>query len=236
MKKHIMAIGAHIGDAELTCGKTLATHSLRGDDITTVAVTAGERGAPPDRDIEEFKQHNIECAQNFAKALGGQFVCLGYPDGEAPDNGELRYVICDLIRTRKPDVILTHWHKSMHKDHCITARAVDDAVYYAALRGFERSGTDGAPLAPHWARGPYYAENWEDAEDFDPYIFIDVSEGYDLWHKHIQGLWLTNNSPWFGYLKYYDGLSRSRGILVRKDRAECFNVSPYSKRVVQDGF
>ena len=49
MKKHIMAIGAHIGDAELTCGKTLATHAKKGDDITIVAITAGERGAPPDR-------------------------------------------------------------------------------------------------------------------------------------------------------------------------------------------
>lgn len=229
MKKHIMAIGAHIGDAELTCGKTLATHSLKGDDITTVAVTAGERGAPPDRDINEFKQHNIDCAERFAKALKGNFVCLGYPDGEAPDNDELRYKICDLIRERKPDVILTHWEGSMHKDHIITAKAVEDAVYYAGLRGFERKDP------PHWAR-LYFAENWEDPTGFEPYIFNDVSEGYDLWHEHIQGLWLTNNSPWFGYLKYYDGLSQSRGTLVRKARAECFAVRPWSKRVVQDGF
>jgi len=236
MKKHIMAIGAHIGDAELTCGKTLATHAINGDDITVVAVTAGERGAPPGRDQQEFKDYNIQCAKDFATALGGEFFCLGYPDGEAPDNEELRYAICDLIRVRKPDVVMTHWTHSMHKDHIVTAKAVLDGIFYAALRGFERIGPDGNSLPTHWAKGPYYAENWEDATGFEPYIFIDVSKGYDLWYEHIQKLWLTNNSPWFKYLTYYDALSKMRGTLVKKERAECFAVQPHTKRVVQDGF
>jgi len=233
--KHIMAIGAHIGDAELTCGKTLATHSLKGDRITTVAVTAGERGAPPDRDHQEFKQYNIECATRFAEALGGKFFCLGYPDGETQDDETLRLAICDLIRREKPDVVLTHWHGTMHKDHRITAHAVEDAVYYAALRGFERKDADGTPLTQHWAR-LYFAENWEDAAGFEPYVYVNVSDGYDLWYEHIQGLWLTNNSPWFKYRDYYDSLSRQRGIRVRKERAECFSVQPHSKYVVMEGF
>ena len=228
--KHIMAIGAHIGDAELTTGKTLATHSLLGDRITTVAVTAGERGAPPGRDMAEFAKHNIECAKAFAGALSGKFICMGYPDGEAPDNEELRHKICDIIRAEKPNVILTHWSDSLHKDHSVTSRAVQDAVFYAALRGFERENP------PHWASGPYYAENWEDSHGFEPYIFIDVTVGYALWYEHIQKLWLTNNSPWFKYREYYDALSRSRGALVHKERAECYAVSPYSKKVVQESF
>ena len=39
----ILAIGAHIGDMELTCGGVLATHALKGDKIVTVALTAGEK-------------------------------------------------------------------------------------------------------------------------------------------------------------------------------------------------
>jgi len=236
MKKHIMAIGAHIGDAELTCGMTLATHSLRGDDITIVAVTAGERGAPPGQDVGEFKDYNIECAQRFAKALGGEFFCLGYPDGEAPDNDELRYAICDLIRIHKPDIILTHWVNSIHRDHTVTSKAVVDGIYYASLRGFDRTGPDGQPLPTHWARGPYYAENWEDPEGFEPYVYIDVSPGYKLWEEHIGGLWLTDNSPWFKYRYYYEALSRTRGALARKEHAECFGVNHFAKKLVQEGF
>ena len=234
--KHIMAIGGHIGDAELTCGKTLATHYVNGDKITTVAVTAGERGAPPGRDQQEFKEHNISCAAEFAKALGGEFVCLNYPDGEVPDNEEVRLNICDLIREKKPDVILTHWVNSFHKDHRNTSKAVDEAIFYASLKGFQRYDKDGNELASHWARGPYYAENWEDADGFIPYIFIDVSKGYDIWYEHIQKLWLTNNSPWFKYREYYDSLSRSRGILIKKERAECFAVQPHNMKLIQSGF
>lgn len=231
-----MAIGAHIGDAELTCGKSLATHAVKGDDITTVAVTAGERGAPPDRNQAEFKAENIANAQKFAQALGGQFFCLDYPDGEAPDTADLRLAICDLIRIRKPNVILTHWQKGMHRDHHATSRAVEEGIFYAALRGFERKDKNGELLTPHWARGPYFAENWEDADGFVPYVYINVAEGYDLWYEHIQTLWLTNNSPWFQYREYYDALSRARGLEIRKERAECFAVLPHHKKLIQDGF
>jgi len=232
-KKHIMAIGAHIGDAELTCGMTLAKHHTVGDRITTVAVTGGERGAPPGSDIaaiEAFRLKNIASAEEFASMLGGSFINIGYPDGEAPDDKELRLKLCDVIRAEKPDVVLTHWTHSMHMDHETTARAVMDAIYYAGLQGLERE------KPPHAAAGPYYAENWEDAHGFTPYIYIDVTDGYELWEEAVKKLWLTLNSPWFKYLDYYDALSRSRGALIHKKRAECFAVSPYSMKLVWDSF
>ena len=232
-RKHIMAIGAHIGDAELTCGKTLAKHSILGDCVTTVAVTAGERGAPPGSDsakIEEFRKQNIASAEEFAAALGGKFINVGYPDGEAPDDKELRLKLCDIIRAEKPDAVLTHWIHSMHVDHETTSKAVNDAIYFAGLMGLERDNP------PHGASGPYYAENWEDSHGFVPYIYVDVTEGYDLWEGAVKKLWLTLNSPWFKYLEYYDALSRSRGALAHKKRAECYAVSPHNMKLVWDSF
>jgi LmbE family N-acetylglucosaminyl deacetylase len=228
-----MAIGAHIGDAELTTGKTLAKHSILGDSVTTVAVTAGEGGAPPGSDSaknEEFRKQNIASAEEFAAALGGKFINVGYPDGEAPDDKELRLKLCDIIRAEKPDVVLTHWIHSMHVDHETTSKAVNDAIYFAGLMGLERDNP------PHAAAGPYYAENWEDAHGFVPYIYVDVTEGYDLWEGAVKKLWLTLNSPWFKYMDYYDALSRSRGALAHKKRVECYAVSPYSMKLVWDSF
>lgn len=229
-KKHIMAIGAHIGDAELTCGKTLAKHHLMGDDITTVAVTAGEKGCPPTMDIHTFEKMNIESAHTFAEMMGGKFYLVGYKDGIVPDDEELRFKLADIIRERKPDVILTHWTSSLHKDHRVVSKAVEDAIFYAAQSYIERENP------PHFVSGPYYAENWEDRHGFEPYIFVDVTAGYDLWEEAIQKLWLSTNSPWFKYLEYYDALSRSRGALVHKKRAECFDISPYQKKIVKDSF
>ncbi len=230
-QKHIMAIGAHIGDAELTCGKTLAKHARIGDRISTVALTAGERGHPATIPEDVFRQQNIESATTFAEMLGGKFYLAGeYRDGELPNDEKVRYELCDLIRREKPDVILTHWIDSLHKDHVVTSRIVEDAIFYAALPDIQRAHPH------HWADGPYFAENWEDSNGFVPYLYIDVSEGYDLWHEAIQKLWLTNNSPWFKYLQFYDGLSQSRGALCRAARAECFAISPYNKKVAKQSF
>lgn len=225
-KMHIMAIGAHIGDAELTCGKTLARHALLGDQITTLAVTAGERGAPSSMSVEDFRKLNIQSAAEFASMLKGQSIVLNYRDGEVPENEDIKFQIGDIIREHKPDVILTHWCHSMHKDHMTVHRVVKDAIFYGALPTIERE------LPAHYARGPFFAENWEDSHEFIPYIFVDVTEGYELWYEAVQKLWLTNNSPWFKYLEYYDALSKSRGALVHKKRAECFAVGPYDMKQV----
>jgi LmbE family N-acetylglucosaminyl deacetylase len=38
-----MAVGAHTGDAQLTCGMLLAKHAMNGDQVIIVDLTAGER-------------------------------------------------------------------------------------------------------------------------------------------------------------------------------------------------
>jgi len=234
--KHILAIGTNIGDVELSCGKTLATHAIKGDRITIVAMTAGERSAPSDRSTDEFKQYNIDCATNFAKALGGDFICLDYPDGEVPESREVSYRICDLIREIRPDVVLTHWAKGLSESHVATTVAVDEGVTYASRPKPERFNSKKEPLMPHWARGPYYAENWGDADGFEPHIYIDVTKGYDLWNKNIDKIWIISNSPKYKYHGYFDALSRSRGAIVRVERAECYSIQSQSKGILHEGF
>lgn len=53
MPKTIMAIGAHIGDMELSAGGVLASMSLEGHKIITVALTSGEKGHPKHQSLEE---------------------------------------------------------------------------------------------------------------------------------------------------------------------------------------
>ena len=43
-KLTVLAIGAHIGDAELTAGALLASCAVRGGKAVTLALTAGEKG------------------------------------------------------------------------------------------------------------------------------------------------------------------------------------------------
>ena len=168
-EKTVLAIGAHIGDMELTAGGLLAEASIRGGRAVTLALTAGEKGAPAGSDVAAYRAQKITEAEAFMKVLGGEAIVLDHPDGQLPDDDEVRFEVCDIIRAVKPDIIVTHHQYSMHKDHMACHRIVTDAWFYAAIEGFRRD------LPRHFARHLYFAENWEDAQDFKPYIYADTT-------------------------------------------------------------
>lgn len=226
-QKCIMAIGGHIGDAELTCGGVLATKALQGWKIVTVATTGGERGNPPHLTVEEYRKQKIEEANNFAKMLGGEAEVMPYPDCELVVNDESRFMLCDIIRKHKPDILLTHWKNSMHRDHILTNQLVYEAQLLAGLPSVERE------LPAHYAAGPYLAENWEDADDFVPHTYMEVTpEGFDLWCKAIDFHWFALNSKDFRYKEYYKALMRVRGLEARCEYAEAFALREHEKRVI----
>ena len=225
--KTILAIGAHVGDAELTAGALLATCAVRGGRAVTLALTAGEKGAPPDADIAQYRREKISQAEAFARDLGGEAYVLDYADGLLPDNDEVRFAVCDVIRKVKPDIIVTHHEKSMHKDHAACHRIVVDAWFYAAIAGFQRE------LPRHFAPHLYFAENWEDEPDFSPYLYLDVTDGFPLWEKAIDHHWFAVHSTSFPYKEYYSHLKRLRGIQGRKGYCECFMIPPEQYKLVK---
>jgi LmbE family N-acetylglucosaminyl deacetylase len=228
--KTFMSIGAHIGDAELTTGCVLAHQSLKGDHIVTVALTAGERGNPKHMSVADYRVQKVKEANEFAQMLQGEAVVLEYCDGELPDNDEVRVQVANLIRKYRPNYIFTHWENSMHKDHALTHKIVNDASFWAALdMGDKIQGT------PHWAP-VYFAENWEDREGFEPYIYVNCSDGYELWKQAIAKHWFIMNSSSFRYFDYYTHLSFVRGCLSKHAHAQCFTVKGYQKFTKMDGF
>lgn len=225
----ILAIGGHVGDMELTAGGVLANHALKGDRIVTLALTAGERGVPAGRDVSEYRAQKVREAEQFAELLNGEAIVFDIPDGELEDSDEMRYRVCDVIRQVKPNVIITHFKNSMHKDHMTTHRIVNDARFFASLAAMQRE------LPSHFASKLYYAENWEDAVDYKPYVYVDFSEeAYALWIKAVSLHWFVTGSTSFPYLEYYKHLVRVRGIEARKQYAETFMVPEETMRLRQD--
>lgn len=205
--------------------------ALKGYKIITVALTGGERGNPPDRTVKEYRAQKEREVREFAEMLGGEALVFPYVDGELPDNEEVRFQVCDVIRKYKPCAILTHWKNSIHKDHEATYRIVKDAHFFAGLASIERKDT------AHFAKGPYYAQNWEDSTGFKPYVYVEVSEeGFALWQKAIQSHWFAVYSPSFSYMEYYTHLMKCNGHLIRKPYAEAFEMEDESKKIVLQDF
>ena len=224
----ILGIGAHVGDVELVAGGVLASHYLKGDKIATLALTAGERGVPAGRDMAEYRDQKEREAHTFAGMLGGEARVFEIPDGEVPDDQDIRLRVCDVIREVKPNIIITHHRNSMHKDHATTHRIVNDARFFAGLASVERE------LPHHFASKLYYGENWEDAVDYVPYVYVDFDQkAFDLWIEALSTHWFVTGSKSFNYMDYYKSLARVRGLEARKEYAETFMIAPENMKLRQ---
>lgn len=228
-QRTILAVGAHAGDVELTSGALLAKQHRLGDRVVILHLTLGEGGnprLPSARYADQKRREAIEAAS----ALGAEVLFGPYRDGELPDDDAARRYVADVIRSVKPSVVITHWHESIHKDHAAASRIVTDAVLLASLDGVR---TEHAPY--RGVRGVWYAENWEDAHGFQPYISVDVTSAMDAWRSAVTKYeFVRGGVSDFHYLDYYDALSIMRGALARKGRAESFDIDASGKRRILD--
>lgn len=223
-----MAVGAHTGDGQLTCGMLLAKQAMMGDRVILVDLTAGERGAPKGMDVAEFRGRNVDSARRFAERIGGESVVFDVPDGELYAGKEIELRLADLMREKRVDAVLYHWRSSLHKDHVEAHRIAQNACFFAALPTYAH------PLPPAPIRSMMCAENWEDEEGFKPYFYFDVSQAFPLWKEAIRELWLAEHSTSFKYLRYYEALAITRGARIGADYATCFGIADYARRQVMD--
>jgi LmbE family N-acetylglucosaminyl deacetylase len=225
----ILAIGAHAGDVELTSGQVLIHQQRAGDRVVVLHLTAGEGGNPKMSPVAYGEQKRKEAAA-AAKVIGAELIWGPYLDGQIPDDDAARTYVADVIRQVKPTHIITHWKRSIHKDHARTHAIVVDAVLLAVLEGVK---TDHPPH--RGVRGIYFAENWEDAEGFRPYLYVDTSDARDAWLEAIRSYeFVSGGISSFSYQSYYDALASVRGAEARKTRAVAFDIDESGKKRVLD--
>ena len=211
--KCIMVIGAHAADAEIMGGASVLKHVDAGWRAVMVHMTPGEKGHPKLSPAEYKAIKDVE-AENAAKVLGAKSIMMPWPDGELPVNEEVQMAIADVIREHKPTIILTHWKGSFHRDHNNTHHNVLASLFFAGLRTFERE------FPPHRPEKIYFAENWEDMENFRPEIYLDTTDVFDRYIEaiHAYSLFRKEVVP-FRYEQWYRGASQMRGAESGFDQA-----------------
>jgi len=225
----ILAIGAHAGDMELTAGQLLIHQHKRGDRVVILQMTLGEGGNPKMSPAAYGAQKRRE-ALAADSVIGAETIFAPYKDGEVPNDEAVRRYVADVIRQVKPTYVITHWQKSIHKDHSITSAVVQDAVLLASLEGVQT-----AHPAHRGLRGIYYADNWEDGEDFHPYVYVDVSDDMAQWRTAVTMYeFVRGGISSFHYLDYYEALATVRGAIAGKQRAVAFDIDSFGKRRVLD--
>ncbi|MFN8669235.1 MAG: PIG-L family deacetylase [Gemmatimonadaceae bacterium] len=225
----ILAIGAHAGDMELTTGAVLASARQRGDRVVLLHLTLGEGGNPALTPAAYGEQKRRE-AQAVAEALGAEVRFAPYRDGELPNDDATRRWVADQIRDVRPTHVFTHWKDGMHKDHIATSAVVRDAVLLASLPGVV---TD----HPAWrgVRAVWYADNWEDAPGFTPFVYVAVNDAFERWRGAVARYeFVHGKTSGFPYLDYYSALATVRGAVAGKGHAVAFAIEPFGQRRVLD--
>jgi LmbE family N-acetylglucosaminyl deacetylase len=116
----VLAVGAHPDDVEFGCGGALLRHVARGDSVTLVILSDGERGGKPEVRIREQS-----AAADF---LGASLVMLHLPDGELGPAVRIVELLEPVIATLKPDIVYTHDVVDSHQDHIAAHHAVRAAA------------------------------------------------------------------------------------------------------------
>jgi N-acetylglucosamine malate deacetylase 1 len=204
----IMAIAAHPGDGLFTMGAALAHQIERGGAGVLLSLSLGEKGAPKDIPVQHYGEMQRTATQKATQLLGIEAIFLAYPDAQIPFNEECTLAVCDAIRHHKPDVVVTHWSGSWHKDHQNCYLIVRDAVFYAGLVTLERS------RPAHSVSKIYYADNWEDASNFVADTYLNIEAVYEKWLQacDFYPMW-RGQTGFFRYNDYYSALSIMRGCL-----------------------
>jgi len=216
---NIMAIAAHPGDAFFAMGAAVALTVRLGGQGVFLSLSLGERGSSAIAPAR-YAALQREAAQSAARLLGAQAEFLNYPDGEIRASDEAKFTVCDQIRRHKPNVILTHWRGSWHKDHVACYEIVQDAVFYAGLPALTREH------AAHNVPKLYFTDNWEDATGFAPDTYLDITPVFGAWLEACALFPMWRGETGFRYDDYYSSLSVERGCLSGSTHAVALMSPP----------
>jgi len=186
----ILVVLAHPDDPEFFCGATTARWVRAGHYVSYCVLTCGDKGTK-DLTIGSDELCSIRQMEqrSAAKILGvGEVRFLHYPDGYLTPDINLRRDITRVIRTVRPDVLVTCDPQTLftangglnHPDHRAAGQATLDAVFPAArdhLNFIELWMEE--KLEPHIVR-----EVWV-CGTLQPDIILDVT---DTWEIKIQAL------------------------------------------------
>jgi len=161
----VLTVAAHPDDIEITSGGTLLKLAAMGRKTGVLDLTRGEMGTlgtQEDRDKEAD-----EAGKLLKLSWRGN---LSLPDSAVEYNQENKLKLAQVLRDKKPElVILPHWNQR-HPDHLACSRLGYDACF---LAGLKKAALDGEPFRPRKIIYASYFRNTDYSFLVDITDFID---------------------------------------------------------------
>jgi LmbE family N-acetylglucosaminyl deacetylase len=194
----LLIIGAHPDDADYAAGGLAALYRAAGHVVRMISLTNGDAGHHKEHGWGLAERRRREAAAAGA-VIGATYNLFNNHDGELQPTLENRRQVIRLIRTFRPDLVLTHRPNDYHPDHRYTSQLVQDAAYLVTVPAI-------APGAPHLRRDPviaYLPDDFQKPYPFRPDVVLDVGSVLD----RIVAMLDCHVSQFYEWLPYNQGRS-----------------------------
>lgn len=213
-------MGAHPDDVELSCFGTLALCVNRGDTVVVCSLTNGNLGH---KSIDKERLSLIRMVEGAqaSKVIGASFCTLDIDDMSVDESDESQILkVTNVIRSIKPDLIITHSENEYHSDHVQTSKLVFRSSMLASLPLF----TSDYPHIPHIPH-LLYMEGIE-GKSSTPDVYVDVSDTFELKMKgvgcHTSQLHNVESEEYEDIFHTIEVIASYRGLQCKKRVAESF--------------
>ncbi|MBO0822929.1 MAG: PIG-L family deacetylase [Actinobacteria bacterium] len=209
----LLVISAHAGDFVWRAAGAMALAAGRGDPVTVLCLSFGERGESArawldGKKLDEIKAIRREEASKAAAALGASIEFLDGGDYPLRETPELVDQIVHVYRKVVPTVVLTHSLSDPYNpDHPTAGRMALAARVLAQAIGYE------APGEPLGAPPVFYFEPHQPEQcDFKPDVLLDITDVFDRKRQAMECL-PAQQHMW----DYYTELAKRRGVQLRRN-------------------
>ncbi len=176
----MMVVTPHPDDAEFGVAGTVAHWTSGGKEVVYVVCTNGDKGTSDiNMKPEELAKIREQEQLAAARLLGvREVIFLRHSDQSLEDTPEFRKEIVRLIRTYRPEVVVTanpYRRYVWHRDHRITGQVVLDAVFPYARDHLSYPDLMEEGLQPHKVKEIWF---WASGEDIN--YRLDITDTFGL--------------------------------------------------------
>jgi 4-oxalomesaconate hydratase len=208
-----LVVSAHAADFVWRAGGAIALAAARGETVTVVCLSFGERGESASawragQALEEIKALRRGEAENAAAVLGARIEFLDAGDYPLRESDELVDRLVRVYREVNPSVVLTHPLSDPYNyDHPAAGQMALRARVLAQAIGYPAPGEPiGAP--PVFLFEPHQPEMC----GFKPEVLLDITPVFDAKRKAMECM-AAQQHLW----EYYTDLARRRGTQLRRN-------------------
>jgi 4-oxalomesaconate hydratase len=209
----LLVVSAHAADFVWRAGGAAALAASRGERVTIVCLSYGERGESArywrkGMDLDQVKAARHEEAEAAAKVLGAELRTLDLGDYPLPETDDTVDQLVRIYRELQPTVVLTHTAVDpWNTDHPLASRLAQKARIIAQAPGYDPGAQVlGAP--PVFLFEPHQSEYCE----FRPEVLLDITP---VWDTKLEAMRCMEGQEHLW--DYYTDVAKRRGVQLKRN-------------------